>query len=230
MHKIALITLALFSLPLFAGFFPQTVHTSIKSTQGQSIKLHSSFPVVGMSGVVVHNYGNDLSAITNRIVQTSSDGSAARLNVDVLQHDALPTIKTAITPNDKVIGGYLYNNVLLLAPDADTYAKIVASENKKWIHPDLYAVYLSTEGEDGPTKGNLADFAQKYQIGLIYIVRKNSAVLLDPISGKIVSKKPMSGLPQEGKFPFYMRLEALDSGWFGGKAKTGNYYHSMESL
>jgi len=228
MRKIALITLL--SLPLFAGFFPQTVDTSIKSVQGQSIKLHSSFPVVGMSGVVVHNYGNDLSAITNRITQTSSDGSAVLSSIDVLQHDALPTIKTNVAPNDKVIGGYLYNNILLLAPDADTYAKITASDNKKWIHPDLYAVYLSVEGEEGITKENLADFAKKYQVGLIYIVRKNSAVLLDPISGKIVSKKSMSGLPKEGKFPFFMRLEALDSGWFGSDAKTGNYYNSMESL
>lgn len=228
MRKIALITLL--SLPLFAGFFPQTVHTSVKSVQGQSIKLNSSFPVVGMSGVIVHNYGNDISAITSRIAQTSSDGSATLLGTDVLQHDALPTIKTTVVPNDKVIGGYLYSNVLLLAPDADTYAKIIASDNKKWIHPDLYAVYLSTEGEEGVTKENLADFAKKYQIGLVYIVRKNTAVLLDPISGKIVSQKPLSGLPKEGKFPFYMRLEALDSGWFGGDAKTGNYYHSMGSL
>lgn len=228
MLKLALMTLL--SLPLFAGFFPQTVHTSIKSVQGQSIKLKSSFPVSGMSGVVVHNYGNDLSAITSRITQTSSDGSVTLLDADVLHHDKLPTIKTAVAPNDKVIGGYLYNNVLLLAPDADTYAKIIASHNKKWIHPDLYAIYLSTEGEESATKENLAGFAKKYQIGLIYIVRKNSAVLLDPISGKIISQKSMSGLPKEGKFPFYMRLEALDSGWFGSDAKGGNYYNSMESL
>ena len=47
-------------------------------------------------------------------------------DADILQHDELPTIKTTVAPNDKVIGGYLYNNVLLLAPDADTYAKIVS--------------------------------------------------------------------------------------------------------
>ena len=220
----------LLSLPLVAGFFPQTVHTSIKSIQGKSIKLHSGFPVVGMSGIVVHNYGNDLTAITSRVVQTSIDGSAVLLDSDVLEHDALPDIKTTMAVNDKVIGGYLYNNVLLLAPDADTYAKIVASEKKKWIHPDLYAVYLSSEGDDQANKENLANFAKKHQIGLVYIVRKNSAVLLDPISGKIVSKKSMSGLPKEGQFPFYMRLEPITSGWFGGSAKKGNYYNSMESL
>jgi hypothetical protein len=227
MRKIALI--ALLSLPLFAGFFPQSVHTSIKSVKGDVITLNSKFPVNGMSGVVIHNYGNDLTAITSRIAQTSSDGSASLLSADIIHHENLPTIKTAVVPKDKVIGGYLYNNVLLLTPDAETYAKIVSQHAKKWIHPDLFALYLSAQGEEGPSKENLKHFAKKYQVGLVYIVRKNSAVLLDPVSGKIVSEKPMSNLPKEGQFPFYMRFEQIDSGWFGSDTK-GNYYNTMESL
>ena len=229
MYKIALI--ALISLPLFAGFFPQTVHTSIKSVKGNAITLNSKFPLNGMSGVVIHNYGNDLTAITSRITQTSSNGQAVLLDADVIDHDALPSIKTSVAPKDKVIGGYLYNNILLLAPDADTYAKITASKQKKWIHPDLFATYLSVVGDDIPTKENLASFAKKFQIGLIYIVRKDTAVLLDPISGKIVGQKNMAGLPQKGQFPFYMRLKSIESGWFGGSSNTtGNYYNTMQSL
>ena len=227
MHKIALI--ALLSLPLVAGFFPQTVHTSVKSVKGNTITLNKKFSANGMSGVVIHNYGNDLTAITSRIAQTSSDGSASLVTTDILHHDELPTIKTAVSPKDKVIGGYLYNNVLLLAPDADTYAKITSAHKKKWIHPDLFALYLSVQGEEQPTKENLARFAKKYQVGLIYIVRKDSAVLLDPISGKIISQKSMKNLPAEGTFPFYMRFKQLDSGWFGSDVK-GNYYNTMESL
>jgi hypothetical protein len=227
MRKIALA--ALLCLPLFGGFFPQTVHTSVKSVKGNTVTLNQKFPVSGMSGIVIHNYGNDLTAITTRIIQTSSDASATLANTNILHHENLPTIKTAVSSNDKVIGGYLYENVLLLAPDADTYAKIISQHNKTWIHPDLYALYLSTEGEERPTKENLSDFARKYQIGLVYIVRKNSAVLLDPISGKIISQKSMSNLPSEGKFPFYMRFKQLDSGWFGSDVE-GNYYNTMESL
>jgi len=229
MFKIALI--ALISMPLFAGFFPQTVHTSIKSVQGNTLTLKTKFPRNGMSGVIIHNYGNDLTAITSRITQVSSNGQAIRLDADVIDHEALPSIKTAVSPKDKVIGGYLYNNVLVLAPDADTYAKITASTHKKWIHPDLYAVYLSAIGDDLPNKENLASFAKKFQIGLIYIVHENSAVLLDPISGKIVGEKKMGGLPQKGTYPFYMRLQALESSWFGkGDALKGNYYHMMQSI
>jgi len=227
MRKIAL--MALLSLPIFAGFFPQTVHTSVKSVNNNTITLSKKFPINGMSGVVIHNYGNDLTAITTRLTQTS-DGSVSLVNTNILHHENLPTIKTAIAPKDKVIGGYLYENVLLLAPDADTYAKITSQHNKTWIHPDLFALYLSVEGEDKPTKENLSHFARKYQIGLIYIVRKNSAVLLDPISGKIVSQKSMKGLPAQGAFPFYMRFEQIDSSWFGSDDVKGNYYDTMQSL
>ncbi|GIU00971.1 hypothetical protein TSL6_14770 [Sulfurovum sp. TSL6] len=227
MHKIALI--ALLSLPLFAGFFPQTVHTSVKSVKGNTITLNKKFPINGMSGVVIHNYGNDLTAITSRIAQTSSDESIALVSKDILHHDELPTIKTPVSPKDKVIGGYLYNNVLVLAPDADTYAKITSAHHKKWIHPDLFALYLSVEGEEKPTRENLARFAKKYQVGLVYIVRKNSAVLLDPVSEKIVSQKSMTNLPAKGVFPFYMRFKKRGSGWFGSDVE-GNYYNTMESL
>jgi len=227
MLKIALLTLL--SLPLIAGFFPQPVHTSIKSVNGSSIMLKSRFPANGMSGAVVHSYGNELAAITSRITQISSDGTTSLIDADIIHHDELPTIKTPVKVGDKVIGGYLYNNILVLAPDADTYTKIVKSNSKKWIHPDLFALYLTVEGEDKVTKENLSVFAKKYQIGLVYIVRKDAAVLFDPISGKVVSQKAVSNLPAKGQYPFYMRFEKLESGWFGSEAK-GNYYNMVGAL
>jgi hypothetical protein len=226
MRKIALI--ALTALPLFAGFFPSTVNTSVSGISGQNIRMSSSFPVNGMSGVIVHNYSNGINAVTSRVVQTSK-GTATIKGNDIIHHDSLPTIKTAISRGDKVIGGYLYNNVLVLAPDANTYSKITSSYNKQWIHPDLYAIYLSQEGESMPTKANLASFAKQYQVGLIYIVKKGSAVLLDPISGKHVGKKGVSGLPSKAQFPFFMRFDKIDSGWFS-KSASGTYYNLVESL
>ena len=104
------------------------------------------------------------------------------------------------------------------------------SHNKKWVHPDLFALYISATGDDIATKENLANFAKKFQVGLVYIVRRNAAVLFDPISGKIVGQKNMSGLPKEGKFPFYMRFKDIDSGWWFGSDVKGNYYNTIESI
>ncbi len=226
MRKIILI--ALTSLPLFAGFFPSTVKTSVASVSGESITMKSSFSANGMSGIVIHNYGNNIKAITTRIVQTSK-GHAKIIENDIIVHDKLPTIKTSSVKGDKIIGGYLYHNVLLLAPDANTYSKVISSYKKQWIHPDLYATYLSQESEGVPSRENLASFAKKYHVGLIYIIKKDSAVLLDPISGEYVGKKGVSGLPQKAQFPFFMRFDEIDGGWFS-KSSITNYYDLMKTL
>jgi hypothetical protein len=228
MRKIAL--LALISLPLFAGFFPTTVQTSVASSNGTELKLAKPFPVTGMSGIVIHNYGSHLEAITGYITQTDADGRGKLLEKEIIHHDELPTIKTRITQGDKVIGGYLYDTILLLAPNADTYAKITKSNSrKKWIHPDLFAIFLSKEGDGIPSRENLAKFAKEYQIGLIYIVRHNSAVLLDPISGQIVGEKAFKNTSEKAQFPFFMRFDKIKTGIFSDSGE-GDYYKTMERL
>ncbi|MDQ7085132.1 MAG: plasminogen-binding N-terminal domain-containing protein [Sulfurovum sp.] len=227
MYKIVL--LSVFSLPLFAGFFPSTVHTSVQSVNDTSIMLQKPFMHNGMTAVVVHSYDKTLHAINSRLTQTGLDGTSILISADIIHHDELPTVKTTVRKGDKVIGGYLYNNVLVLAPDADTYARVTKSYNKKWIHPDLFALYLSVEGEGRATKANLLHFAKKYQVGLIYIVHKDSEVLLDPISGVVIAKKARIGSVSQGKFPFYMRFDSIESGWFGG-SETGNYYQAVGAL
>ena len=226
MHKIALIVLS--ALPLFAGFFPQTVERTITAVNGKSISLSQPLPHNGMSGVVVHNYGNEIEAITSRVIQSKNRGTHL-ISDEIIKHDKLPTINTEVSVGDTMIGGYLYNNVLLLAPDAKTYAQITTATNKNWIHPDLYALFLEGYGDNVPTKANLKSFAKEYQVGLIYIVANGTAKLLDPISGRIVSQKQISGLPNKGKAPFYMRFSEIDSGIFSSD-NTKSYYKLMESL
>jgi hypothetical protein len=226
MRKIFLI--AFISLPLFAGFFPKTVQTRIVSSDGTTFKLDKALPVTGMSGVVVHKFGNQLEAITGYVAQTSSDGTGKLVEKEVIHHDELPTIKTPIAKGDKVIGGYLYDTLLLLAPDSATYSNIVDTyKQKKWVHPDLFATFLSTEGEDYPTRENLAKFAKAYQVGLIYIVKHDSVVLLDPISGQIVGKKNFTNAPQKAQYPFFMRFKSIQTGLFSDGG-NGNYYKTME--
>jgi hypothetical protein len=227
MRKIVLIILS--ALPLCAGFFPPTVHTGVAAVKGADITLNKPFPVTGMSGVVIHNYGNALEAITGYITQVSSDGTSRLIAKEIIHHEKLPTIKTLIAKGDKVIGGYLYDNVLLLAPDADIYAKITKGTSKKWVHPDLLATFLSELGETYPTRANLALFAKEYQVGLVYIVKKSSAVLLDPISGQIVGKRAFKGAPKKAQSPFFMRFGEIQSGWFSDSA-PGDYYKIMEQF
>jgi hypothetical protein len=226
MRKIAFIVLV--SLPLFADFFPQTVHTSISSVHDTSVTLSTPLPVNRMSAVVIHNYSQDAEAITTHILQTGASKCVV-LNDDIVAHTKLPSINTKVAVGDKVIGGYLYNNILVLAPDAKTYDAITTASDKNWIHPDLYALFLNNYGEHVPSKENLKSFAKAYQIGLVYIVTKTSEKLLDPISGFVVAKKPLSISAQKIKTPFFMRLDKINVSIFSRK-NTKTYYQLMDAL
>jgi hypothetical protein len=115
--------LLLGTFPLLAGFFPPTVHTTVTAVDGNRVTLAKPLPVNGMSGIVMHSFGKGLQAITAILTQTAP-GQATVRKGDLLQHKGLPTPKSVAVPGDKVIGGYLYNNVLVLAPNAETYSKI----------------------------------------------------------------------------------------------------------
>ena len=232
MRRIALsilLFLTLFYSSLYAGFFPSPVTRSIAASDGTHIQLNKPFPVTGMSGIVIHNFGNQLEAITGYIAQTSSSGEGKLVAKEIIHHDELPSIKTPVAKGDKVIGGYLYNTVLLLAPNAEIYANITDKYHKRWIHPDLYAMFLSKEGDGYPTRENLAKFAKEYQVGLIYIIKKKSAVLLDPISGQIVAKRAFKGASKKAQYPFFMRFDSIKTGIFS-ESVEGNYYQTMERL
>ena len=213
---------------LMADFYPPTVQSSIAGIKNNNITLTRGFHAKGMSGVIMHKYGHDLTAITSYLRYEGGKKAAWIIN-DPISHDELPAVKPKVRVNDKVIGGYLYKNILLLAPDANTYARITGSANKNWVHPDLYAMFLSQEGDQYPTQKNLEKFANEYQVGLIYIVQKGKALLYDPVSKRYVSQKSLSGLPAKGQTPFYTRLGKIKAGWFSKKSKA-TYYQLMKNI
>lgn len=215
------------SIALMADFFPRTINTTVSGVNGDTVTLKSKLPI-GMSGIVIHGYGGDLKSITAIIKQTSAN-EAKIIGKGLVAHENLPAPKTKIKAGDKVIGGYLYDNVLVLAPNADVYNEVTSSYDKNWIHPDEFALFLSTIKEPTPTKENLKAFAKEYQAGLILIVKKESMVLYDPLSEKVVSKKAYSAKTAYEQAPFYMRLKKIRTGLFGSEYE-GNYYKLMENF
>ena len=224
MYKILLAILC--TIPLLADFFPQTTTTTIKSVTSEHIKLNKPLKQNGMSCAIIHDYGNNIHALTHMCKQISKDGDIQLIDSDIIHHDNIPTINTKPKVGDKVIGGYLYSNLLLIAPNEQTYENITKTYHKKWIHPDLFAMFLSQEGESTPTKETLKEFAKRYQVGLVMIVQKNRAILYDPMSEQTVSTKSYKAIGDSSKYPFYMHFKEIDSGWFS--KKDGDYYKTME--
>ena len=211
-----------------AGFYPTKVDTTVTAVNANSITLSKALPRKGMSGVVVHQFDARLQAIVGYIAQ--SDGNSARtISGTAITHTSLPSVKNSYRVGDSVIGGYMYDNILLLAPNEKVYADITRENNKNWVHPDIFATFLSKNSQGLPTKENLEIFAKEYQVGLIYIVKKSVAILYDPISHSVVGKREFNSAITDIKAPFYMRLKSIKSGMFS-TTTGGNYYQIMDSI
>jgi len=209
---------------------PDRIKTTVTSINNGQITLANPIPR-GRSGIVIHNYGNGLFAITH--TATSLGGTRASIGkYTMLKHENLPTIKTPAKVGDQVIFGNLYNNVLLIAPDEQSYSNITKSIKRVWIHPDMYATYLISNDEDEITLKNLREFAIETQVGLVAILAKNELRILDPISGKYVAKIAQRYTSPKPQSPFYARIEQVSVNIFSedSKKKFLPYYKGIERI
>jgi len=226
MKKMALFIVALSFAK--AGFYPTQINTTITAVNANSVTLSKPLPVTGMSGVVIHQFDARVQAIVGYIAKTTGN-SARTIKGTAITHTSLPSVKNSYRVGDSVIGGYMYDNILLLAPNEKVYADITRGSNKNWIHPDIFATFLSKNSQGLPTRENLEIFAKEYQVGLIYIVKKSVAILYDPISHSVVGKREFNSEVGNIKAPFYMRLKSIKSGLFS-TTTGGNYYQIMDSI
>jgi hypothetical protein len=229
MKKFLLMVLSTFVL--MAIDLPKPIKTTIKSINKNQVILANSVPK-GRSGIVVHSYGNGLFAITHTAI--SQGGTKATIgSYSMLKHKSLPTIKTDIKQGDQVIFGNLYDNVLLIAPNEQSYSSITKSIKRVWIHPDLYASFLIINDEDRITKKNLKEFAIKSQVGLVAIVAKDGLRIFDPISGNYLRRVAIN-TPIEAKTqsPFYARFEQISTNLFSEDSQTKfpSYYKGIDNI
>ena len=229
MKKILFILLAL-SYTLFANALPSTISTTISAvTSNGQVQLSNNTPK-GMSGIIIHNYGNGLSAITHAIISKGGN-KASIIPYEAIPHENIPNIQTAVTKGDKVVFGNFYENALVIAPNRDVYRKITTTYKKTWIHPDAYALEFMNDGETQLNLDNIRKFAQLNQVGLVLIVDSTQLFILDPVSEQFLGTVPMQVNQANAMAPFYARFKQMDISVFGlSKKEYTPYFQSVAGL
>jgi len=215
---------------LVADALPSAVKTTISQVkQNHRIQLATT-AIKGMSGIVIHDYGNGLSAITHAVV--SLGGKQAKvIPYTVIEHEKIPSIQTTVVKGDKIVLGNFYQNAFVLAPNAQSYENVVKKYNRLWTHPDAYALNFLDEDESDISLDNIENFAKKYQIGLVLIVEKNKLRILDPISHSFIKEISFTSSEKEPMSPFYARFEQMTKSLFDSSNKTYTpYYQAIERL
>jgi len=214
---------------LIANPLPSTITTSIANVTNGQIQLSTTVPA-GMSGIVIHNYGNGLSAISHATVSQGNNLASLQPYRTIL-HENIPNIQTEAQKGDKVIFGNFYNNALIIAPNQKVYRTISENYTKTWVHPDAYALDFMKEGSSYLTLDSIKKFAQLNQVGLVLIVTQNNVLILDPISKQFLGKFPMTLNQQDAMAPFYARFEQMDTSTFGFSNNTYvPYFQSVAGL
>ena len=175
---------------------------------------------VGVSGFVVHTVAEGHEAILKSAVVAEFDKESkiAKLKLDKytqLDSNALPTGKWSVKTGDIVVLAFGYNRGLLIAPNEEIYYKVAKSANIQWIHPDIFATFLSFNGHPTPLRGDFTKISSTTSVGLIYIFLNSRVYTLDAKSFKILTTTEVELAQKSINLPFYTRVEKIEASWWG---------------
>jgi hypothetical protein len=186
---------------IYANMLPQKSYSTITAINGNSVTLSSPIGLNGESAIVVRSLANGDFA-TAYIMQTSNN-KARLIDSDPTSGNKLATIKPILKVGDKVIGGFLYDKVIILAPNKESLSQIEATYGIKSIDPDTFAAYLAANGSSYPSASSYKKFAKLAAVGLFIIAKANSLEIYDPISQRVISKAPFTPSGNKKIKPFY---------------------------
>ena len=184
---------------------------------------------IGVSGFVVHAITKDHEAILKSavVVEYDKESKIAKLKLDKytqLDSNALPSGKWSIKIGDIAVLAFGYNRGLLIAPNEEIYYKVAKSANIQWVHPDIFATYLSFSGRPTPLRNDFTKISSTTSIGLIYIFLNNRVYTLDAKSFKILTTTEVKLTQESLNLPFYTRVEKIEASWWGeGSSRLEEY-------
>lgn len=193
MRKIVFI-LCFFFVNLFAFDF-KSVEKSVLEINGDFILVENVPSVaVGANAIIVQQIKNATSIVAKAAVVGRERG-LLKLKLgkfEDLEQEALPELVVSVKVGDKVIINFLYDRVLLISPDAQTYERVASSYPEIYfIHPDILGAYMVREFKLSPKKSDFTLFCVNNAVGVVGFVMKKSVKFVDCASFALLFEEPL---------------------------------------
>jgi hypothetical protein len=206
------------------------ISTPLLDVQEQQGAIEAPQLKVGMSGFVVRHFDAVHSSIIANVRVTQVNPASNRALVefspyDGLRQNSLPRGTWTPKINDEVVIAYDYGRAMLIAPNDDTYASITASiPNVEWVHPDIYATYLSHQGHPTPLVEDFSHFCTAGSVGLLFIQSAETLFTLDCKNFILLQTTPSRAIGDTKLIPFYSRVPQIRAAWWGeGSSRLDSY-------
>ncbi|MEA3499194.1 MAG: plasminogen-binding N-terminal domain-containing protein [Campylobacterota bacterium] len=194
----------------------KTKKFTISDISNNNAKIEIGDLKIGQSGIIIHTTSQLDSIIiaTAEVIETNNNYSTIKITKkSLINQDAIPTSKYKASNGDTFILNHLYRSSLLIVPN--NKAKKIVSLNypkQKFLNEDFFAAHLKLINKPVPTKTELMNFAQKEQIGTIFIVVKNTLYVVDTISFKTIDKITFNINDNSVQVPFFTKIQKIEKG------------------
>ena len=196
---------------------------TIDAVSGETLYIGETQEPLGSTGIVIHTFSNGHEAILGavEVVRTGKKTALKQIAYKELTQDALSSIVRKPQKGDAVHMGWLYHRVLLIAPTLTSYNAITKDAfETTYVHPDLFASYLSYAGHPTPLKEDFQDFCTTYDIGLVQFYVASTLYTVDCRSFMTIKTQSIEMQQTQAKLPFYSRVDEIDANWWGKGSGT----------
>ncbi|HEF2146241.1 TPA: plasminogen-binding N-terminal domain-containing protein [Campylobacter coli] len=190
------------------------------------IKLNSS-------GVVIQRFQTSKSIIARASVIAKEKG-LAKLKFSVfadLEQDALPLPNVVPQKGDGVVLNFLYDRGLVIAPDEQTYNKLVSSFPEIYFtHIDILGAQLIRSSSLAPKRSDFRKFCADNAVGILIFALEDKAKIVDCQDFSELYELAIAK-PSSIQVPFYSRIGGYKSNFFDfNSQEVGNYYRYYDAL
>jgi hypothetical protein len=228
MKKLILAILTLASL----GFARDKAELTIVSVDegGKSATAKGDNVQKGATGIVVTNLVGNKDAIIVASTKALSSGSEVKISFETLTdlaQEALPRALVLPKVGDKALFYLNDDRSTVIAKTQADYQKVTASENKSWVHPDLFAALLAKDRVGEPKAKHFAQFCKLYSVSTVYFAVKDKVYVTDCQSMEILEERAFA--PEASKdfaSPFFQRTGEIATGYLGMFTESVKEYDS----
>jgi hypothetical protein len=198
-----------------------TISQPIVNISGDNAVIKIAHIDVGISGFIVKHIDKDHSYIIDKAIVTAFDPTNKKAVLRLspykqISQPYLASMEYHAAVGDEAILAFGYDRALLIAPSSDTYYRIKnALPSLEWVHPDIFATLLSSNGHPTPLKKDFHELCDTSAIGLLYIYIDANLFTLDCQSMHILQITPAPIKQTSTQLPFYNRIGTIDANWFG---------------
>ncbi|HHD0453591.1 TPA: plasminogen-binding N-terminal domain-containing protein [Campylobacter coli] len=228
-----------FILSLSIGLFAADLN--LKPVKTELLKVEdiygyikdSSDVKLNSSGVVIQRFQTSKSIIARASVIAKEKG-LAKLKFSVfadLEQDALPLPNVVPQKGDEVVLNFLYDRGLVIAPDEQTYNKLVSSFPEIYFtHIDILGAQLIRSSSLAPKRSDFRKFCADNAVGILIFALEDKAKIVDCQDFSELYELAIAK-PSSIQVPFYSRIGGYKSNFFDfNSQEVGNYYRYYDAL